>query len=141
MILIDSNVLIDIFGPDQHWYHWSFEAAAKAGTGNQLAINIVTVAEVAPRLGSLDVFMQKVAIIGAEVVELTNEAAFAAGEAFDLYRSRRKRREDRGGMVLPDFFIGGHAQILGAEILTRDPRFYRAYFPSVPLITPDKAMP
>ena len=77
MILIDSNVLIDIFGPDQLWYQWSFEAAAKAGTGDQLAINVVTVAEVAPRLGSLDVFMQKVAIIGVEVVEMTNESAFA----------------------------------------------------------------
>ena len=141
MILIDSNVLIDIFGPDQLWYQWSFEAAAKAGTGDQLAINVVTVAEVAPRLGSLDVFMQKVAIIGVEVVEMTNESAFAAGEAFDLYRSRRKRGEDRGGTVLPDFFIGGHAKTLGATILTRDPRFYRTYFPSVPLITPDKAMP
>jgi predicted nucleic acid-binding protein len=41
--------------------------------------------------------------------------------------------------VLADFFIGGHAQVAEATILTRDPRFYRTYFPSVPLITPDKA--
>jgi hypothetical protein len=29
--------------------------------------------------------------------------------------------------------------VSNATILTRDPRFYRIYFPSVPLITPDKA--
>ena len=31
--------------------------------------------------------------------------------------------------------------MLDATIITRDPRFYRSYFPSVPLITPDKADP
>lgn len=137
MILIDSNVLIDIFGPDQAWYQWSYEAVGLAGSRDRLAINIITVAEVAPRLGSLDVFKQKLGIIRAEIIELTSEAAYAAGEAFDIYRSRRKRGEDKRGTVLPDFFIGGHALVSEATILTRDPRFYRTYFPSVPLVTPD----
>jgi hypothetical protein len=30
---------------------------------------------------------------------------------------------------------------LGATILTRDPRFYRTYFPEVLLITPNRAEP
>lgn len=137
MILIDSNVLIDLFGAEQHWYRWSFEATHAAGETDHLAINSISVAEVAPRLGSLKVFLDKVEIIGADILDLTNEAAFAAGMAFDVYRARRRAREDISGSVLPDFFIGGHAQVLGATILTRDPRFYRTYFPSVPLITPE----
>jgi hypothetical protein len=37
---------------------------------------------------------------------------------------------------MPDFYIGAHAAIQGLALLTRDPRRYRAYFPSVRLIAP-----
>jgi predicted nucleic acid-binding protein len=39
--------------------------------------------------------------------------------------------------VLPAFFIGAHAQVLGLPILTRDSRRYRAYFPEVEVIAPE----
>jgi predicted nucleic acid-binding protein len=39
--------------------------------------------------------------------------------------------------VLPDFLIGAHAVVRGYSILTRDPKGYRGYFPSVELITPE----
>jgi hypothetical protein len=38
--------------------------------------------------------------------------------------------------VLSDFFIGAHAAVAELPLLTRDPKRYRAYFPSVVLITP-----
>ncbi len=137
MILIDSNVMIDLLGSDQPWYEWSLEATSTAAASNRLAINAVVVAEVAPRTGSLDGFLSKIGVMGVEVVGLGNEAAYAAGAAFDLYRIRRRKSGGIVPPVLPDFLMGGHAQVLGASILTRDPRFYRAYFPSVPLIAPD----
>ena len=46
----------------------------------------------------------------------------------DLYEALRS--------PLPDFFIGAHAAILGAPLLTRDPRRYRSYFPTLELIAP-----
>ena len=137
MILIDSNVLIDLLGTQQDWYEWSRDAVERAADDNQLAINIVSIAEVAPRLGSLRAFLDALAVIGADVLEMNNEAAFHAGVAFDAFRARRRSGDDRQRTVLPDFFIGGHAQAEGAGILTRDPRFYRHYFPDVSLITPD----
>ena len=138
MILVDSNVLIDLFGVDQDWYSWSAQAAEDANAVDELAVNTISIAEVAPRMGSLARFLRNLEVINAKLVDLPPEAAFAAGEAFSHYRDRR--RSDTVGKisVLPDFFIGGHAQSMGATILTRDPRFYRAYFPSVPLITPVK---
>jgi len=57
---------------------------------------------------------------------------FAAGQAFRKYRAAGGLRSN----VLPDFFIGGHAQATRSPILTRDTRPYRAYFPDVALIAP-----
>jgi predicted nucleic acid-binding protein len=136
VILVDSNVLIDLFGPEQGWYAWSSQAAEDASETDELVVNVVAVAEVAPRLGSLAKFMDNIETIGARLTELTPEAAFSAGEAFALYRERRRANKDIVS-ILPGFLIGGHAQTIGATILTRDPRFYRRYFPTVPLITPE----
>jgi predicted nucleic acid-binding protein len=39
--------------------------------------------------------------------------------------------------VLPDFFIGAHADAERLPLLTRDARRYRHYFPTVALIAPE----
>ena len=38
--------------------------------------------------------------------------------------------------MLPDFFIGAHAEAAGLRLLTRDGSRYRSYFPEVALIAP-----
>lgn len=141
MILIDSNVLIDMLGPEGDWKAWSTDAVTLAGADHDLAITPIVVAEVAPRAGSLKAFFEGISGFGVTVAELGNEAAFAAGWAFNQYRARRRSANDPVRSIIADFLIGGQAQVLGASILTRDPRFYRTYFPTVPLITPDKAEP
>jgi predicted nucleic acid-binding protein len=137
VILLDSNVVIDLMGSDATWREWSSNAVANAGAVGELAVSPIVVAEVAPRLGSLEGFVERLSRFGATIVELSNEAAFAAGAAFNIYRERRRRTGAVGRSVLPDFLIGGQALTVSATVLTRDPRFYRAYFPTVPLITPD----
>jgi predicted nucleic acid-binding protein len=138
VILLDSNVLIDIFAPDQSWYEWSSEATARASSADSLAINQIGIAEITPAFATLDVLLTKLAVFNVEVLDLTDQGAFAAGKAFSLYRARRRASGEQSGTVLPDFLIGGHAQSIGATIITRDPRFYRAYFSDVPLIAPEK---
>jgi predicted nucleic acid-binding protein len=63
---------------------------------------------------------------------LPYEAGFLAGKAFLQYR----RRGGPKTAPLPDFYIGAHAAVSDFRILTRDPRRYRAYFPTVDLIAP-----
>jgi len=46
MVLVDSNVLIDIFTRDVRWYDWSSEALLKADDAEGLAINPIIYAEV-----------------------------------------------------------------------------------------------
>ena len=138
MIFIDSNVLIDVFDQEQTWRVWSDQAIEAASLDNSLLISLISVAEVAPRLGSLGKFVENIDMLGANVHDISQEAAFVAGQVFDHYRQRRRDGGDTPSCVLPDFLIGAQAQILGATILTRDARFYRTYFPDVPLITPSK---
>ena len=134
MILIDSNVLIDILEADQVWYDWSFAHLKEAILNDVPMVNHVVVAEVSPRSGSIAAFENELAGLNVTVEPFSNEAAYLAGQAFQRYRAHRADRKQG----IADFLIGGHAQSLGATILTRDPRFYRAYFPSVPLIAPTK---
>ena len=134
MILVDSNILIDVLVAGQEWKEWSINQLSMRVVTDQLAINQVVVAEVAPRYASLDDFFARLASFEIMFEAMDQDSAFAAGIAFQSYRSKRSQ----AGSVLPDFFIGGHAKMSGATILTRDPRFYRAYFPTVPLITPSK---
>jgi predicted nucleic acid-binding protein len=61
------------------------------------------------------------------------EAAFVAGKAFLAYR----RRGGAKGSPLPDFLIGAHAAVREYFVLTRDPRRFQTYFPTVDLILPE----
>lgn len=135
MILIDSNVIIDVINDEAEWKDWSMGQIAHLCARDHVVVNEIVVAEVAPSMGSLEVFYEEIGKLGIAVQSVSDRAAFTAGEAFLSYRMTRRIA---GKAILADFFIGGHAEVLGAAILTRDPRFYRAYFPSVRLITPQK---
>jgi predicted nucleic acid-binding protein len=139
VILIDSNVLIDVLGDEQIWRTWSIDQLAVLAADHQLAVNQIAFAEVAPKLGSLDSFNNWLDKFEIGFEPFGDSESFHAGQAFNVFRARHRHGERDRGSVLADFFIGGHAQVAEATILTRDPRFYRTYFPSVPLITPDKA--
>ena len=138
MILVDSNVLIDVIGKDPVWFDWSLDQL-DGRHQDDIAVNQMVVAEVAPRFGSLELFRQEMEALGIGFEEYGAEGAFEAGRAFISYR--KNRGTSAPALPLPDFFIGGHAQMLGCAVLTRDPRFYRTYFPDVTLITPQEEQP
>jgi predicted nucleic acid-binding protein len=137
VILVDSNVLIDIFNDDLNWADWSYQQIDQHFDTDDIVVNQMVVAEVAPRFASITEFQEEIHSLGLSFVNFGADAAFETGKAFLAYRHNRGR--DAPPLPLPDFFIGGHALVANATILTRDPRFYRSYFPTVPLITPDKA--
>ena len=61
------------------------------------------------------------------------EAAFLAAKVYLAYRRSGGTRTS----ALPDFFIGAHAAVESLPILTRDPRRYRTYFPTLTVHAPD----
>lgn len=70
--------------------------------------------------------------VGLVMLAMPRSALFLAGKAFQQYRAAGGARTG----VLPDFFIGAHATVMGWALLTRDTQRYRSYFPTIDLVTP-----
>jgi hypothetical protein len=132
VILVDTNVLVDLWTSDPGWGRWSEDALARAAETGQLAINPVIYAELClgfEREADLDSALSSA---GVRRLALPHRAAWPAARAFAAY----KRRGGRRTAPLPDFFIGAHALVEGLTLLTRDARRYRTYFPRIRLIAP-----
>jgi predicted nucleic acid-binding protein len=132
VIFVDSNVLIDIFDSDPRWSDWSVRNLDAALGLAPVAATQVVLTEVGPRFDSLKACHGALTALSIKVEPLTDEAAFAAGQAFREYRRTREGPKS----ILADFLIGGQAAVSGATILTRDSAIYARYFPTVPLIAP-----
>ena len=130
MILVDSNVLIDISARDPKWFDWSAEQLALAMDREDAAINPIIYAEVSVGYANADSL--DAALEGLQQLHLPYAAAFVAGKAFREYHRRGGARMS----TLPDFYIGTHAPVEGMALLTRDRVRYASYFPSVKLIAP-----
>jgi predicted nucleic acid-binding protein len=131
-ILVDSNVILDIFTEDPNWSQWSSAALAEATETTRLVINPIVYAEVSIhflRIEDLDAALPRDRFIREPI---PFEAAFLAGKVFLRYRRRGGPRPS----PLPDFLIGAHAAVAGHRLLTRDPARFRTHFPKLSLITP-----
>ena len=133
MVLVDSNVLLDLFTDDPEWSPWSIARIEELSTEAPLVINDIVYAEVSIRFDSIDEVDGAIRQAGLQLSSMPRQALFHAGKVFRRYRAAGGNRTG----VLPDFFIGAHAETKGLRLLTRDVRRYRTYFPSVELIAPD----
>jgi predicted nucleic acid-binding protein len=131
--LVDTNVLLDVFGRDPRWWTWSLTQMETATLRGPLLINDVTYAETSIRYRRIEHLDATLSEAGVKLIPIPRAALFLAGKAFARYR---KAGGTRTG-VLPDFFIGAHAAVDGLPLLTRDARRYRTYFPALRLIAPD----
>jgi len=132
MILVDANVIFDVWNPDPIWHAWSIRQLRNQSVVHELAINLIVYSEISTSFASPSSLNKRLGDLGLAVLNIPREAVFLAGRAFARYR----RRGGTKGNVLADFFIGAHAATLGCPLLTRDTRCYAAYFPTVQLISP-----
>jgi hypothetical protein len=131
-LMVDSNVILDIFLNDPNWVDWSEKTLNHFSKTNALFINPIIYTQVSigyNRIEELENVLQKA---GFEMLEIPKEALFLAGKVFLKYR----RNKGTKSSPLPDFFIGAHAAVLNINLITRDVSRYATYFPSVRLITP-----
>ena len=69
---------------------------------------------------------------GINYLPMTEAAAIKSAEYWHSYRLRSRK----GGRIVADFLIGGHAMVQCDRLLTRDRGFYRDYFETLVLLTP-----
>ncbi|MGA7486291.1 MAG: type II toxin-antitoxin system VapC family toxin [Xanthobacteraceae bacterium] len=132
MILVDTNVLLDLVTDDPDWSEWSLARLEEAALAGPVLINDIVYAETSIRYERIENLDAMLADAMIEIAPTPRPALFLAGKAFQHYRAASGMRTG----VLPDFFIGAHAAVEGWPLLTRDARRYRAYFPTLTLIAP-----
>lgn len=133
MILVDTNVLLDLVTDDPIWAAWSQRHLRAAASIDELAINEVVFAELSVRYVVIEQVETMLERVRASLVPTPRSALFLAGKAFQRYRAAGGIRTG----VLPDFFLGAHAQVTDSLLLTRDTGRYRTYFPTIELISPE----
>jgi predicted nucleic acid-binding protein len=132
MLLVDTNVLLDVLENDPAWAEWSLRQLRAQAQTHGFAINPIIYAELSLAFDSVPTLDAAIAGMGLDFEELPRPALFLAGRAYLEYRRQGGTKSN----VLADFFIGAHAAARNWGILTRDARRYRSYFPGVPLVTP-----
>ena len=132
MLLVDTNVLVDVLQDDPQWANWSIGQLRAQASIHQLIINPIIYAEISLSFSTLEGLESAVSTLALELRDIPRPALFLAAKAFVQYRKR-------GGsklQVLPDFFIGAHAAVEGWPLLTRDASRFRTYYPTVEVIAP-----
>ncbi|MEO8622629.1 MAG: type II toxin-antitoxin system VapC family toxin [bacterium] len=132
-VLVDSNVLLDVLTEDPTWFDWSASALEEHAETSVLMINPIIYAEVSVRFERIEELEEALPANRFRREALPWAAGFLTGKCFLRYRQRGGTRRS----PLPDFYIGAHAAVLGATLLTRDASRYRTYFPSLRVIAPN----
>ncbi|MBU1172102.1 MAG: type II toxin-antitoxin system VapC family toxin [Proteobacteria bacterium] len=131
-ILVDSNIILDIFLDDPIWADWSEATLETCAQRSTLYINPIIYTEISIGFDRIEDLESAVRRSGFQMINISKEALFLAGKAFLKYRKNKGTKRS----PLPDFYIGAHAAVLGLELITRDVARYSTYFPTVPLISP-----
>jgi len=131
-MLVDSNVLLDVFSEDPTWFEWSSTTLADLAEQSVLVVNPIIYAEISIRFKTVEELDEALPADRFRREPLPWEAAFLAGKCYVAYRRRGGERRS----PLPDFYIGGHAAVRGMTLLTRDASRYRSYFPRLDIVAP-----
>lgn len=125
--MVDSNVILDVMTQDPIWYEWSL--AQLNQYQESLLINQIIYTEISVGFNDKNEVDKLTTMF--KRVDISYEACFLAGKAFR--QSKKLRREAKS--ILPDFYIGAHAEVLNIPLVTRD-KHYKKYFPNLQLIAP-----
>jgi predicted nucleic acid-binding protein len=131
-VLVDSNVILDVFLNDLKWADWSESKLEEYSDHTSLYINSIIYSEISIAFELIEDLESAITKAGFQLLEIPKEALFLAGKAYIKYKRRRGVKRT----PLPDFFIGAQAAVLKLDLLTRDVSRYQAYFPTVELIAP-----
>lgn len=131
-VLVDSNIVLDVFLNDPKWADWSESKLDEYDQLGILYINSIVYSEISLGFKRIEDLESAIAKAGLQMLEIPKEALFLAGKAYLKYKKRKGTKRT----PLPDFFIGAQAAVQNLDLITRDVSRYQSYFPTVKLITP-----
>ncbi len=131
-VLVDSNIILDVFLNDLKWADWSESRLEEYSDQSSLYINTIIYSEISIGFKLIEDLESAINKAGFHMLEIPKEALFLAGKVYVKY----KRRGGTKRTPLPDFFIGAHAAVMNLDLLTRDVSRYQSYYPTVKLISP-----
>jgi predicted nucleic acid-binding protein len=131
-VLVDSNIILDVFTDDPNWADWSESMLEEYSNVSTLYINSIVYSEISIGFNRIEDLESAIIGAGFQMLDFPKEALFLAGKAFLKYKKKRGARSS----PLPDFFIGAQAAVLNIALITRDVSRYHSYFPTVNLISP-----
>jgi predicted nucleic acid-binding protein len=133
LILVDTNVLLDLVTGNPQWAQWSRRQLDVAAAQDEIAINDIVYAELSVGYSTIEELEAMIRHAGLVRSAIPRAALFLAGKAFQTYHAAGGAKTG----VLPDFFVGAHAVISDSALITRGAARYRTYFPGIALIAPN----
>ncbi|MDI6890894.1 MAG: PIN domain-containing protein [Thermodesulfovibrionales bacterium] len=150
---VDTNILLDILIPDAEFALTSKELLDEANNKGAIIISEMVYGELASQFDSREELDKFISHTGIKVVHTNLEALWLAGEAWKVYRSKRKGEVEcvkcgsiqriicnKCGFeisyrqhIISDFIIGAHAFLQSDLLLSRDRGFYKTYFKELAL--------
>jgi len=131
-VLVDSNIVLDVFLDDPKWADWSESKLDEYDQLGILYINSIVYSEISIGFDRIEDLESAIVRAGFQMLEIPKEALFLAGKAYLKYKKRKGTKRT----PLPDFFIGAQAAVQNLDLITRDVSRYQSYFPTVKLISP-----
>ncbi len=128
---IDTNILLDIFLPNERFAAESAKLLKLAYNKGALIICDIVYAELVPQFQDRQRLDNTLATINVSLSSTNADIAFLAGEKWSLYRKSGGTRE----RIITDFLIGAHALMKAERFLTRDRGFYKSYFPGLRILS------
>lgn len=80
MLLVNTNVLIDVLEDDPRWADWSIDMLRRQSQVHRLAINPIIYAELSLTFSTVEALEEAVTDFGVEVVEIPQAGALSRGQ-------------------------------------------------------------
>ena len=133
-LLVDSNVILDVFTDDPLWGDWSESMLDRYSVSHSIYINPIIYSEISIGFARIEELEEIIGNSGFQMRRIPREALFLAGKVFLQYRRAKGFKRS----PLPDFYIGAHAAVEGMALLSRDVPRFQTYFPSIEVICPER---